>query len=347
MKLILVVALLSFSFSGAYGSDLFKGFPKGLEGTTSEAFKQLKLDIERKGITVRDGPDNPVGAILPQPGISTICPDGRALPGNTCVVSTPFDQANERLAIEIDPRIVGGLPANIEEFPWQVILIAGGTPADIRSPFCGGSIVGYQWILTAAHCLAGIRQPKDVEVVAGSTFPKYPRQGDRVNVAEIFAHPSYNPSTFEHDIALLKLERVVKRGKRIKFADETLRPEKGTLATVTGWGAVTAYGPMVEHLMRANLPIIPNDVCKQSESYGASIKDGMLCAGEREGGLDACQGDSGGPLIISVKGEPVQVGVVSWGKGCALRLKYGVYTRVSNYNGWISQTISSATVSRR
>jgi len=52
-------------------------------------------------------------------------------------------------------RIVGGMRANISEFPWQVaikrISYYGGHRYMLAS--CGGSIINNQWILTAAHCV--------------------------------------------------------------------------------------------------------------------------------------------------------------------------------------------------
>jgi secreted trypsin-like serine protease len=70
----------------------------------------------------------------------------------------------------------------------------------------------------------------------------------------------------------------------------------------------------------------------------AAIGTGQICAGLEEGGKDSCQGDSGGPLIMTdAHGCPWQVGIVSWGEGCAERNAYGVYTRISHYADWIQR----------
>lgn len=66
------------------------------------------------------------------------------------------------------------------------------------------------------------------------------------------------------------------------------------------------------------------------------VTDAQVCAGVPQGGRDTCQGDSGGPLVkIDVNGCPYQVGVVSWGVGCAREATPGIYTRVSAYRDWI------------
>ena len=67
----------------------------------------------------------------------------------------------------------------------------------------------------------------------------------------------------------------------------------------------------------------------------------MMCAGHKEGGVDACQGDSGGPLVWKTENGAILVGVVSFGEGCARELKYGVYTRVSDYADWVNKIITS------
>lgn len=55
------------------------------------------------------------------------------------------------------------------------------------------------------------------------------------------------------------------------------------------------------------------------------------------------QGDSGGPFVCedSISRTPRWrlCGIVSWGTGCALAQKPGVYTKVGDFREWIFQAI--------
>jgi secreted trypsin-like serine protease len=66
----------------------------------------------------------------------------------------------------------------------------------------------------------------------------------------------------------------------------------------------------------------------------------MMCASAA--GEDSCQGDSGGPLILTY-GEPVLVGIVSWGDGCADPTRPGVYIRIDqkHYLDWIQRAMAA------
>ena len=93
------------------------------------------------------------------------------------------------------------------------------------------------------------------------------------------------------------------------------------------------------------MPIVNQTLCRQSHSH--VITYNMFCAGYPDGKADACQGDSGGPLAIEnplIENEKrwVLAGIISWGDGCAIPGKYGVYTRVSAVTTWIANTIDGS-----
>ncbi|KTF97966.1 hypothetical protein cypCar_00032028 [Cyprinus carpio] len=114
----------------------------------------------------------------------------------------------------------------------------------------------------------------------------------------------------------------------------------GQMGTVTGWGNVEYYGTQANVLQEAHVPIISDAVCNGPDYYDNQVTTTMFCAGYEKGGTDSCQGDSGGPFVaadvLSKTSRYRLLGVVSWGTGCAMAKKPGVYTRVSRFLPWIS-----------
>jgi trypsin len=230
-------------------------------------------------------------------------------------------------------RIVGGVETTIRQHPWQVALLISEGNGGI---LCGGSLVAARWVVTAAHCFSRQTRPGDVKVKAGAT--NYVSEGEWSGVDRIVLHDGYNPQNHDNDIALIKLAAVTS-GRAIRFAAprETLR--EAQLLEVTGWGATSEGGASASKLQKVQVPLVSNAICNKPEAYKNQVGAGMICAGSRDGGADACQGDSGGPLVKRGEGGPVLVGVVSFGEGCARKLKYGVYTRISHYHGWIERVV--------
>lgn len=233
-------------------------------------------------------------------------------------------------------RIIGGFPAAEGAWPWMAALVKRGEDL-FYGQFCGGALIHPNWVLTAAHCLGG-----SMDVVLGANNLNAPEGTyERIQVIRQIQHPSYNSSTDDNDIALLELAQTSTQ-TTIAWNTNSAYNAAGTNSTVIGWGN-TAYPSTSypEMLMQVDVPIVSNATC--SASYPGEITSNMLCAGYAEGGKDACQGDSGGPLMVAVdSGSYVQVGIVSWGIGCALAGYYGVYPRVSNYGTWISSYLPAA-----
>jgi secreted trypsin-like serine protease len=240
------------------------------------------------------------------------------------------------------PTIVGGNPADPGEYPWQVALVGPGQPA-ATGQFCGGSLVDENWVLTAAHCTEGAAA-NQIEVIVG-IHDLTKQEGQRIAVSQIIMHPRYVAADFDFDVALLRLAEPAVLTNTVKPiglaapANPSIY-QPGVIATVTGWGT-RAFGvadfPDVLH--EVGVPIVSNQSCEANyaPTWGAgTITNSMLCAGLPEGGKDACQGDSGGPLVVpNGQNGWLQVGIVSWGEGCATPNFPGVYANVPFLYNWI------------
>lgn len=246
------------------------------------------------------------------------------------------DHSNRKL----DTRIINGSEATEDRYSYAVSL------QDDIGHFCGGSLIAKDVVLTAAHCQGG-----NYNAVLG-------RHDWNDNDGQVIArkmelpHPNYSAKSTDNDFMLVFLNSATTASNvdLVSLNTASSVPSVGQSVTVMGWGDTDIRDDVSElsdALMNVNVKVISNQECDDSEgtvngfsdNYNDQITQNMLCA--RANQQDSCQGDSGGPLVIKggSAGTDVQVGVVSWGVGCASEHFPGVYARVSQAYSWIESEV--------
>jgi len=266
--------------------------------------------------------------------IGTVWPYQTSFAQETMVSDkSKIDHKTETQIRRVPEKIVGGEEAKRGQWPWMVTLLSGQGGAYKRH-FCGGTLIARQWVLTAAHCVSGM--PSASLVVGIKIHNLAEDLGEEISVHKIFIHSEYNPYGPESDIALLKLVGPVSESDRVlDLIDDPRLMVNNTMATVTGWGYLEENGgAMSESLQQVDVPLTS---CNSNFDAG-EIHSDMICAGQPAGGIDSCQGDSGGPLMVQDGDIWKQVGIVSWGYGCARPGLPGVYTNIYNFLDWIRET---------
>ncbi|XP_067112211.1 tryptase-2-like [Osmerus mordax] len=233
--------------------------------------------------------------------------------------------------------IVGGEDAPEGRWPWMVYLaLTNG----YDSWSCGGSVLNEEWVLTAAHCV----DPSPLLNLSFARLGTHALTGASKfyrGISRVSSHTNYDVNRNEYDIALVKLDKKVTYSSQVSPVALPAEDDFFNLKSecwVTGWGNVHEGIPLQDPqiLQQLQVPLIKDNLCKHA--YPEFVPT-MLCAGFIEGEKDSCQGDSGGPLVCRSAERFVQVGIVSFGQGCAQNGFPGVYTRVAKYLDFINETI--------
>jgi len=251
-------------------------------------------------------------------------------------------------------RIVGGTPILQSQFgpkSFMVHVLFVDNDGTLYTG-CGGALMDEFHVLTAAHCFDFLPEDEQIGlrlygIAAGDVnLAAAPNVEQIIVASDLVVHPSWNPSNFANDVAVILLQTAASVDTFILLPSDATDAEQelmevGDPVVVAGWGTTSEGGDASDNLLMVELEIKSDSAC--SNLY-TSDPDLFLCAGPSNTNeqKDSCQGDSGGPLFVEApNNRNFVVGIVSFGNGCAREDFFGVYAEVATYDSFIRAQLTS------
>ncbi|KAK0058571.1 serine protease 56 [Biomphalaria pfeifferi] len=259
---------------------------------------------------------------------------------STTTTSTTTSASAQCGVSDITSDVGGVAGGSCGVYPWIVRLIVNGYR------LCGGAILDSTHILTAAQCTADALSITATVGEYDSTLEEGTEQVFEVSVPDgVSQHPGFSFQNQTNDISTLTLSTPIDMSRicaKPVCLNPTYQLTSGQQCKLAGWGRLNENDALPsDTLQTTTITTYQGGDCAAAFPDASlnyiSDPSTQLCAGQPAGGVDACAGDSGGPLFCLDRATNTWnvVGVISYGKGCAMPGIPAVFTNTAAYYSWI------------
>ncbi|GAU91863.1 hypothetical protein RvY_04041 [Ramazzottius varieornatus] len=247
------------------------------------------------------------------------------------------------------------------EICWQAAITIDGNYA------CSGAIINSQHILTAAHCLQEVNDVRRLRVLIGtSDLSRLGSCSASLSVSKILFDNFYDPQTFAHDLAIVKLAKLIDDATCacrvcLPSTDTDALLDDGNLRCIaTGYRKAAAGRTTISTeriaLSRNNHCGSRLNLAPALTDFLAQVDNSLLCGvsvgseNTTDRAEKACSNqDTGSPLACQLDRSPAHtlIGLSSWRLPCeenAVQIDMSkssqaptIYAKVASALQWISE----------